>query len=176
MAIVSPSRMSKLIPLTAYTLPIRRFSSAPLSSGKVLVRLSTASIDGRCSRGMAVRSLSGNFGTGKTGLPSIMPSRISEVRMQAARCLPQLPVVPSGSKDLGASESTRPSGGTSPSSGSASRHSSIAIGQRGANGQPGGRLINNGGLPLTGTSGVFCFSSTRGIAASSPIEYGIRVS
>jgi hypothetical protein len=38
------------------------------------------------------------------------------------------------------------------SSGSASRHTSATIGQRGENEQPAGRFISDGGAPLIGVS------------------------
>ncbi len=50
---VSPSRMSRSTPDTACTEPTRRLSSAPLSSGKVLVRPSTSSTARRAARGTA---------------------------------------------------------------------------------------------------------------------------
>ena len=50
-----------------------------------------------------------------------------------------------------------------------SRQASMTIGQRGANGQPGGRLTSDGGLPSIGTSADFSASSRRGTAPSRPI-------
>ena len=55
------------------------------------------------------------------------------------------------------------------SAGSTSLHSSTARGQRGTNGQPGGRSMSSGGLPSIGTSGAPRVESTRGIAPSNPI-------
>ena len=60
------------------------------------------------------------------------------------------------------------------SAGSTVRHSSTAIGQRGWNGQPGGRLTSDGGVPSIGISGSFSSTSIRGIEPSRPIVYGIR--
>ena len=54
------------------------------------------------------------------------------------------------------------------SSGSAVRHSSIASGQRGANGQPGGSAASDGGAPGIGTSRAPCGASRRGTEPSSP--------
>lgn len=75
--------------------------------------------------------------------------------MQAARCAVSTPA------------SGRPAVMVS-SSGSAAVHSSVTRGQRGENGQPGGRLTSDGGWPSIGTSGCFSCASTRGIEPSSP--------
>ena len=54
------------------------------------------------------------------------------------------------------------------SSGSAARQSSIASGQRGANGQPGGSAAIDGGAPGIGTSRAPWAASRRGTEPSSP--------
>ena len=48
----------------------------------------------------------------------------------------------------------------------------MTMGQRGANGQPGGSATSDGGLPSIGASRDLRRSG-RGTAASSPIVYGI---
>ncbi len=53
-------------------------------------------------------------------------------------------------------------------SGSAARHSSMASGQRGANGHPGGNAASDGGAPGIGTSRAPCGASSRGTEPSSP--------
>ena len=58
------------------------------------------------------------------------------------------------------------------SSGSAVRHSSIASGQRGANGQPGGSAASDGGAPGIGTSRAPCGASSRGTEPEQPC--GVR--
>ncbi len=64
---------------------------------------------------------------------------------------------------------------TSNSGGSRSSHASIRIGQRGANGQPGGRAAGAGGWPSIGTSARRPPASTRGTEPSNPTVYGMRV-
>ena len=54
------------------------------------------------------------------------------------------------------------------------RHRSVTIGQRGAKGQPGGRLTTDGGFPSSVASASLSLASSRGTAPSRPIVYGIR--
>ena len=63
---------------------------------------------------------------------------------------------------------------TGASAGSTSRQLSTASGQRGANGQPGGRSVSEGGAPSIGASAPCAGRSTRGIAPSRPAVYGMR--
>ena len=58
-------------------------------------------------------------------------------------------------------------------SGSAVRQASMASGQRGANGQPGGRLTTEGGLPSRVASASWLPWSRRGTDPSRPIVYGM---
>ena len=49
----------------------------------------------------------------------------------------------------------------------------VDIGQRGSNGQPGGRLTTDGGLPSRVASAFLSVASSRGTAPSKPMVYGI---
>ena len=131
---VSPSRMSRSTPSTACTVPTRRLNTAPFISGNCLTRPVdpqhlVRSVARELLDGADVRDLGHGI---DVGVPQV-PAAISSLRMHAARCPHRA--------DRG-----RASG----SVGAGTRRSTI--GQRGANGQPGGRLTSDGGLPSTGTS------------------------
>ena len=153
-AMHSPARTSKEMFLTAWTVPMRRLTSAPLVRGNSRCRFSTSSVISRSSRGMPAYLFSGSFGAGKSGLPLILPSTISSRRMQATRC-----------------SSSSPLSGIS--AGSLARHSSTAMGQRGANWQRSATSISIGGLPSMYVSGSVDGWSTRGVEPRRPTEYGI---
>ena len=143
---VWPWRSSKLTPSTARTSPIWRRNTAPLVSVKVLTRSSTRSTTG------ASGSATASGGAVETPYTSAAERpATSSVRMHAAAW----------------------SGPTDTSSGSAVRQSSIASGQRGANGQPGGSAAIDGGAPGIGTSREPWAASRRGTEPSSPTVYGM---
>ncbi len=149
---VSPSRTSNEMPATACTVPTRRLNTTPLLTAYSLTRLSSSSTVSRCSRGTLAISGSSTTSAPKisaaASAPSASVAAISPVLMQAARC------------------SGEPS--TSISGGSAVWQASTTIGQRGANGHPGGRSVSDGGWPVIGTSACFSLTSRRGIEPSRP--------
>ncbi|KEP73996.1 hypothetical protein HR12_25545, partial [Microbacterium sp. SUBG005] len=111
-------------------MPTRRGKTAPFIRGKCLVRsvTSTAGVTSGRSGGISPSA----SGRGKMSGRDSAPDAISSARMQAETWSGSDPCITS--------------------SGSTSRHASIAIGQRAANGQPVGRFARDGGRPSSGTS------------------------
>ena len=165
---VSPARSSKSTPLTAYTEPMRRLRTAPLTSGKVLTRSLTSRTTLRSSRGIPPIASAGRSGTGKSASPPIMRPSISWERTQAAEWTKT-------SSPLGSMPSfwVGTSGSVLSREGSAFRQASVATGQRSENGQMSGKSMTVGGLPVMGTSGSSLVWSARGIEPSRPIVYGM---
>ena len=62
---VSPSRMSKEMPSTAWTVPTRRLNTAPFMSGNSLTMSVTRSTSGRSACGRSMTSAVLSSGTGK---------------------------------------------------------------------------------------------------------------
>jgi hypothetical protein len=125
-----------------------------LRIGKARCTSSSANTTCRSSRAGG-RLVSAGGGAGRTNTSAALQSRwaISRLRWQAAQC----------------------KGRSVPASGGSTvRQTSTAIGQRGRNGQPEGRLTSDGGVPSIGISGSFSSTSIRGMEPSSPIVYGIR--
>ena len=127
---VRPGWIENEMPSTARTVPIRRGKTAPFISGKCFVRsfTSTAGVTSGRSGGISPSA----SGRGKMSGRDSAPEAISSARMHAATWSAVAPWVTS--------------------SGSTSRHASIAMGQRAANGQPVGRFARDGGRPSRGTS------------------------
>ena len=148
----SPSRMSKLRPSTALTVPIRRLIRAPFISGKCFLTSLSSRTALRSARGTASNRETGTSGAWKISWTSTSAPRDS-VLMQAALCSS----VPS------------PLPLTGQSSGSPCRQASLTSGQRGAKEHPVGAWMRFGGMPSIGTSEVFSATSTRGTAPSRPM-------
>lgn len=149
MARHSPSRISKVMPSTALTVPTLRLINAPLVSGNCLRRSFTARVVLRSSRGTSAKTSSESSGGLNISSPSILRSWISGARRQALRW-----EVDSSLSGI--------------SSGSPERQASCATGQRGANWQRSFRSTKTGGLPSMGVRGSEAEASGRGVEPSRP--------
>ena len=132
---VSPSRMSKLMPSTACTVPTRRRSSAPFVSGYSFTRSRTSSTVERCARGSDAPA------RGRRGRHAEDVAARQSARFDLARCDGRRRSDPRRTRQRSRA-SARPR-----------RTSSMRIGQRGTNGHPGGSATSDGGLPSIGVSG-----------------------
>ena len=152
----SPSRISKVTPLTAFTVPTRFLISEPFMSGKCFFTLRTSSTGARSSRGIP-----SNFDTGVSGI-EYSSSAVLLIRswdmLHDDRC-------PSPAPSSGISSG-------SPASSLQHWPPLLATGQRSRNEQRSTGLIRFGGVPSIGTSDIFCERSTRGTAPSRPMVYG----
>ena len=158
---VSRSRSSSDTPQTAWASPTRRRSSRPLVIGIMLDQVGDA--DDR----LAVRHDRGQHrGQRRSG-------RSRRLRRQ---------LVPGGEQRLARGQLARRGGRPS---GVLRRHCEqrrlfraaqreIATGQRGTNGQPGGKRISDGGAPGIGRNRAELSTSSLGSEPSRPSVYGIR--
>ena len=152
---VSPSRMSKLMPSTAWTVPTRRLNTAPFSQRVVPDQV----VD------LAAPSRARSRGTpdGIARRRSRAPGR--RRRPVRSRC--------SISRAADAGRAA-PAADARPAAARSSSQASTCIGQRGANGQPGGSSTGDGRVALDRHQRLPSGRSSRGTEPSSPIVYGIR--